>query len=131
MTPGVSALTNRAAVIVKTTPSRRNAKINPVIVQAAATTSRKPAGLQTAASHVDTPRVIIKKIIHDRAQKSTDGSGRCSSDTDRFACQQGQLSLLLRSFVSNCPAGGYELPVSNRRLRTARDSVLKQTRVNR
>lgn len=34
--------------------------MNAVFVQAEATTSREPAGLQTAASCVDTSRVIIK-----------------------------------------------------------------------
>jgi len=59
MTPGVSALTNRAAVIVKMMPSPGNTKMNSVCDQAA-TTSREAAGLQTAASCVDTSRVIIK-----------------------------------------------------------------------
>jgi hypothetical protein len=123
---GVSALTDRAAVIVKPMPSpEETPKRNPVFIQAATATSREPEGLQTAASCVDKSRVIIK--LYTRVQRNK----RMAADRDRFSCQQGQLSLLLRSFVSNCPTGGYELPATIRVLRTAQDNVFKQARVNR
>jgi hypothetical protein len=67
-----------------------------------------PARLQTSSS--DIQRVIIK-LYTKSTQKSTDNSGNRGSHTDRFSCQRGRLSLLLRSFVSNCPTGGHEPPV--------------------